>query len=76
MEGYMHRIVITSQMNIRCIDIDLLNTHMDCGAITLNPVNYPYYMAVLEYNMSMLVLFNILLSPLSANKSPYEWIGV
>ena len=60
MYGYIHQIVITNQMNNRSMDIDILNTHISCGAITLNPVNYPSYVEFLEYNMSILMTLNIL----------------
>ena len=59
----MHTIVLNTQKNNESMDIDLLNTHMACGAITLNLVNYSSYMAILDCNMSTLVMLKILLSP-------------
>ena len=56
----MHPIVLTNQTNNRSMDIDILNTQIYCGAITLNPVNYPSYVEFLEYNMSILMTLNIL----------------
>ena len=50
MEGYMYPILYITLRNIKSMYIDLLNTHMACGSITLNPVHYPSYMAIFEYN--------------------------
>ena len=46
----MHPIVLTNQTNNRSMDIGILNKHMDCGAIVLNPVNYPSCMVILDYS--------------------------
>ena len=39
MEEYMYLIALITQINIRSIYMDLLYTHMACGASVLNPIN-------------------------------------
>ena len=72
----MHPIALSTQINNRSTDIDLLNTHMDCGFITLKLEYSPSYMAIVEYNMSILVMLKIFLRTESNTKISYRCIVV
>ena len=46
MEAYMYPICLNTPKNNRSMDIDILNTHINCGSIPLNQVSSPSFMEI------------------------------